>query len=329
MVVATAAAVCGAAAQSVPPTVRAELSADSVAIGDQITISVEVTKDIVQRIDFPIFEEGRMSERIEVLSEQGPDTLSRDGRVVKLLKRYLITTFDEGRYSLGRFPIIYADKNIIDTLYSADSLVFEVGTFAIDSTSALHDIKMPRRVPVKFGEFSLYLLWGLLALAAVVAAVWVVWRKLRRKPVFGHGKPQEPPHVVAIRELETLHNQKIWQNNKHKLYYTRLTDIIREYIGGRYGVGAMEMTSDEILSAMQECALPDKSFGDLRRLLATADLVKFAKHIPGVEENEGAYNDAYYFVEDTKPVAENPTAAEGPVAEEREGRTDGEKGGAE
>lgn len=307
-----------AGAQNARPTVKAELSADSVAIGDQITLSVEVTKDIVQRIDFPTFENGMMSERIEVLHEQGPDTLSRDGRVVKLLKRYLLTTFDEGIYPLGRFPVLYADKNIIDTLYSADSLVFQVGTFAIDSTSALRDIKMPRKVPVKFGEFSLYLLWALLGLAAAVALVWVVWRKWRRKPVFGHAKPQDPPHVVAIRELEALHHQKVWQNNKHKLYYTRLTDIIREYIDGRYGVGAMEMTSDKILESLREYGLSQKSFEDLSRLLSTADLVKFAKHIPDVEENENAYTDAYYFVEETKPLDENPTATEGPAAEKHE-----------
>ena len=106
----------------------------------------------------------------------------------------------------------------------------------------------------------------------------------------------------------------MWQNNKHKLYYSLLTEILRTYIDGRWGVSAMEMTSDEIIAAMRSVELPDKARMDLTAILRDADLVKFAKFAPEAEQNENDYQKAYYFVEETKPVEENPTAEEGPLS---------------
>ena len=114
--------------------------------------------------------------------------------------------------------------------------------------------------------------------------------------------PPLPPHIAAIQALETLHNQKLWQSGRHKQYYSGLTDILRTYLAGRYGFGAMEMTSDEILAAVRRYDLPQKCVMDLQAILRDADLVKFAKARPEGTTNEDNYLNAYYFVEETKPV---------------------------
>ena len=105
-------------------------------------------------------------------------------------------------------------------------------------------------------------------------------------------------HLVAHR----LQHQKLWQNGRHKQYYTRLTKILREYLDGRYGVSAMEMTTDEILAAIKELSIDARQFAVLTELLQTADFVKFAKHTPDDELNESLFSGVYYFVEDTKQV---------------------------
>lgn len=100
----------------------------------------------------------------------------------------------------------------------------------------------------------------------------------------------------------------------HKAYYSGLTDILRRYLADRYGIGAMEMTSDEIIDAVRPLDLPRKSALELAALLREADLVKFAKATPEAARNEEAYQWAYYFVEETKPVEEQPSAeAEDPL----------------
>ena len=158
------------------------------------------------------------------------------------------------------------------------------------------------------GEITGYIKWTLVALLALAALAYAAKRILKR-----YGKrfsdmfrpaPPLPPHEAALAALEKLRAQRLWQEGKHKLYYSALTDILRTYIAGRYGVSAMEMTSDEIIAAMRSIELPDKARADLTAILRDADLVKFAKATPDAGQNEADYLKAYYFVEETKPATE-------------------------
>mgnify|MGYP002561363204 CR=1 FL=1 len=175
-----------------------------------------------------------------------------------------------------------------------------------------------RAAVLRAEEITGYLFGGLFLLLNLAALLFALRYHLSKR-----GKhlsdlfkpaPPAPPHVEAIRALEGLHNQKLWQNNKHKAYYSGLTDILRRYLAGRYGIGALEMTSDEIIDAVRPLDLPRKSAMELTALLREADLVKFAKATPEAARNEEAYQWAYYFVEETKPVEEQPSAeAEEPL----------------
>lgn len=297
--------ICSAAAyaQSQPPRIQAKFIPDSIAIGDHFELEITVDKDQLQIVDFPAFQKGKFTDQIEILEESPVDTLSHEGRRVRLGKRYRLTTFEEGIHTVGRFPVLYVDKNIVDTLKSLDSLVLQVGTFEIDTTTmTIRDIKPTMGAPLKFGEISGYIGWGLLILAVIALIIWRIVSLRRNLTMFGKPKPVEPPHVAAIRALEILHNQKLWQNGKHKQYYTRLTDILREYLDGRYGIPAMEMTTEETLDDLAKWEIPEKLFANLREILSVADLVKFAKFTPEGDENETAYTNAYYFVENTKPT---------------------------
>ncbi|HIY47653.1 MAG TPA: hypothetical protein IAA35_06425 [Candidatus Alistipes faecigallinarum] len=306
----------GAAAGQEIPKVTAHIEPDSILIGDRFDLVIDVEKDLVQVVEFPEFE--NRDGRIEFVESLPVDTLERDGRHLKLRKRYRLAAFDEGRYNLGTASVLYADKNIIDTLTTRDSLYLEVTTFQIDSTSqSIYDLKGQRTLPFRLAEIRTYLLWGAAALLLLAAALYALvrWLRSRGKRLGDLFKPAPPlpPHVAAIRALEALHNQKLWQNNRHKQYYSGLTDILRTYIAARWGIGAMEMTSDEIIAAMRPVELPDKARMDLTAILRDGDLVKFAKATPPAEENEADYLKAYYFVEETKLVEEN-TPTEGPDA---------------
>ena len=287
------------------PTVLARIRPDSIAIGDQFDFEIEVERDVMQVVEFPEFE--LQGNQLELVESFAPDTLLHDGRKIRLRKRYRLAAFDEGRFNMGRAKVLYLDKNITDTLYSeGDSLLLEVGTFQIDSTSqSIYDLKAQKTLPFRFAEISGYVGWGVIILVVLTALFWALVRYLakrgkRIKDLFRPAPPQ-PPHVQAIMDLKKLHNQKLWQNNRHKQYYSSLTDILRTYIAGRWGIGAMEMTSDEIIQEIRSLDIPQKAAMDLTALLRDADLVKFAKHAPAAEDNEAYYLKAYYFVEETKP----------------------------
>ena len=115
--------------------------------------------------------------------------------------------------------------------------------------------------------------------------------------------PEEllPPHEKALMALSQLRDEKLWQGGREKEYYTHLTDILREYLSGRFGIQAMEMTSSQIVEALrsnQETRLLNKQ---MKEILEMADFVKFAKLKPAPDDNESAMRNAVSFVEETRP----------------------------
>ena len=286
------------------PKVSGSVEPDSIGIGDRFTYTIEVEKDLVQSLFFPDF--GAMqNQQYELIEDMPVDTLVRDGRKLKLRKRYVLAAFQEG-YLRVIPQVIYADKNIVDTLSAPDTLALMVTTFQIDSTShTIFDIKPQKTLRFKMGEITGYILWSIIALIIIILLMIIAKRVLAHygksfgdlfKPV-----PPLPPHEQAFKALEQLREERLWQEGKHKEYYSALTDILRTYIDGHFGVGAMEMTSDEIVDAMRAVELPQKSAMDLTQILRDADLVKFAKAVPEAEENEAAFHAAWDFVEQTRP----------------------------
>ena len=155
-----------------PPTITARVEPDSIGIGDRFDVVIDVDRDLVQVVEFPTFNPPPQS-GLEVVESHPVDTLRRDGRHLSLRKRYTLAAFEEGNLGLGRAQVLYLDKNITDTLYTADTLRLQVGTFQIDSTShTIYDIKAQRTLPFRYGEISGYVLWSLLGLIVLGGAIY-------------------------------------------------------------------------------------------------------------------------------------------------------------
>ena len=303
------------AAQTEAPTITSHLSADTIKIGDRVTLTVEVEKDVMQHVFFPTFDftksvaegEEPSEPSIEVIHDYAADTIQKSARRVLLRKRYEMAAYDEGIYQLGRAQVLYLDKNITDTLYAEREQTLFVKTIPMDSTATtVRDLKPQKTLKLRFAEISGYVGAGLIALLIIAGAVFLLARHLHKRgrhlsDLFKPAPPV-PAHIVAIEALEKLRDEKLWQNSKYKQYYSGLSDILRTYLAGRFGVGAMEMTTDEISDALQGLEIEQKQKMSLLTVLRDADLVKFAKVEPEAEDNELAYDRSFYFVEETKPM---------------------------
>ena len=126
-----------------------------------------------------------------------------------------------------------------------------------------------------------------------------------------------------MKEIERIKAEKIWQKGQPKEYYTELTDALRTYIKERFGFNALEMTSSEIIEQLMK--IKDKeAISDLRILFQTADLVKFAKHNPMMNENDANLINTIDFINETKEKEEinaKPKPTEITVVEKRSLRT--------
>jgi hypothetical protein len=141
----------------------------------------------------------------------------------------------------------------------------------------------------------------LLIIAGVISfAVYYYKKKKKKEPIFRlPQKPKLPPHEIALKELEELRDKKLWQNNKIKEFHSELTEIIRKYIEGRFGIPALEMISDDIIESINRLDIDNRKKEELTEMLRLADLVKFAKESPLPSEHDLSFNNALDFVKGT------------------------------
>ena len=283
---------------------KASFDRDSIMIGEQVQWTLKATIDRSIDAFFPLID-SITDGRIELLKNKGLDTLQASANNITVQHTYVITSFDEGIYTLPEIPLLLRHRDgKLDTAYF-ERLSLLVKTVPIDTTSfEPYDIKMPITYPITFMEVLPWALSGLAVLAMVAFVIYVIIRRRQHKPIFFKPKPKEPPHIIALRELNKIKADKLWQNNKVKLYYTRVTDVLRIYMEDRYKIQAMEQTSDEILLTLQSMPIPGEIMDKLRELLSVSDLVKFAKYQPMTDDNEKALVTAQEFVDHTKEEIE-------------------------
>ena len=265
---------------------------------------------------------------IEVIDDYPIDTLKVEGLRVFLRKRYRMAVMETGEIPFVP-AIAYFEKNRdeADTLFARDTLRLSVkgyeeldttlflvadpttGAPIVDSVMAREKLRdtglfTQKDLPFIFAEIKDHVTYGTIGLIIFALLVWLVaWliaRYMRKRKATPRPAPKIPPHVVANKALVALGHRKLWQKGKFKAYYTALTSILRTYISGRWDIGALEMTTDEIIIALRDIEMPSASRTDLITILRTADMVKFAKAEPEAEENEENLSRAIYFVENTK-----------------------------
>ena len=264
--------------------VKVETNTKNIKIGEQIQYKVSVETPADTPVSFP---EGQTFAPLEMVKTRAADTL-RDGGKYRLVKEYYLTQFDEGKYTIPSQKIRINNKD-----YFTDSLLVEVHTVAIDTLKQpLYDIKPIQEVKKPFTSYG----WILTIIAAVlllliVAFVYFVFIRKKKFP-FLQIQKKLPPFDRAIQDLKELQNSKYLIQSQHKEYYTRLTDIVKAYLEEEVHILAKESTTDELLTKINllqekgKLNLNQETITNLKRVLQTADLVKFAKNKPSDDNAE-------------------------------------------
>jgi peroxiredoxin family protein len=291
-------------------------------IGDQIKFTVTIDQPSNLKLSLPVLRD-TLCKNIEIISGPRIDTTKGQSGRIKIIQKYLITSFDSGHYQVK--PVFAENKNEagMKRFYSDYSIieVMRVKIAPQDTTAKIFDIIKPYKAPVTFGEILPWLL-----IAALLGAI--VWAAIRYLPKLRKSEaqtnvfiPSDPAHVIAFRELERLKSEELWQKGETKKYYTKLTEILRQYLENRFRVYSLELTTAETLEALVKTGFrKNGSYNDLKTVLTGADLVKFAKYNPVASENESHFQTSWNFVVVTKedemvavPVEEKRSDKEGDV----------------
>ena len=305
--------------------VSATIDSTTLFIGDQTDLHLRATCEVGEQVQLPVLAE-QLVDGIEILDRTIVDTTTlNDGRVQ--YNQYLtLTSFTDSLFYIAPLPFVSGD----DTVWSESMMLNVVQPFEMDSTDmAITDIKGIYKAPIWWWGV---LRWVLLALAIAGVGVggyylisYLQSRLAKRDEDNLPIEPLRPADEVALEKLDVIREQKIWQTGQVKEYHTQLTDVVREYIARRFEVSSTEQTSDETLRALRPLLNEQRDlYEQLRKMLSLADLVKFAKYAPLLNENDMNLVSAIEFINQTKVEVdpnEKPAPTEITIEEKRSKRT--------
>jgi hypothetical protein len=287
---------------------KAVIDSNRILIGDQVRLRFEVEYPAGTKINFPNLADS-LATSVEIIQRLPLDSSIVSNNLKKAIQEYVITSFDSGVHPIPPFVLTYKRNGMIDSVKSNPLILYVYTLPKLDSLmKALKgpiDIKPPIEAPITFKEIAPWIMGSLLVLALLFLIFYSLRRRKNDKGFFSlPQKPKEPAHVIALRELDRIKEEKIWQQGKIKLYYSEITDVLRQYIENRFDIQAMEKTTDETIAAFKyrRSLVDEKSFENLRKILTNADLVKFAKYEPLPDDNNMVLVDTYFFINQTKLV---------------------------
>ena len=165
---------------------------------------------------------------------------------------------------------------------------------------------------------------GAIALAVGALLAFLIGRWLKRPRPVPPPPPPRPPWEVAFEALHDLRHAGLTREGRFAEHFDRVSDIVRRYLGDRYGFDGLESTTREMLGELRRTTPRIPVLDECERFLRQADLVKFARLTPTEAECATAVAEAELIIERTVPAPVSPSApaaatpASGDGAEEQE-----------
>ena len=109
--------------------VESKIDSIEILIGEQTSVALSVTAKKGAKVNMPVYEPSQyITPGVEVLAHSDADTLQLDNGLLKITKRYTLTSFDENLYYLPPMTVNVDDKN-----YKSKSLALKVLTVPVDT----------------------------------------------------------------------------------------------------------------------------------------------------------------------------------------------------
>ena len=285
--------------------VTSSIDSTSVLIGEEIQYRIVVQADSTDMVVFP---EGQTFMPLEVIESYKIDTTYEQAKY-RLIKKYGLTQFDSGKYTLPPQQVIINNKTFL-----TDSLKIEVRDVVVDTTKQkMFDIKPAIEVDRPPFDFKQLLYWLLPVLILLGALGYFLLRRKKRKEA---AEKQLPPYEEALVALQELDNSQLLKENKSKEYYSHLTEIVKRYLDREVDDSALESTSDELIARLQlhkdagNFEFDDETIRHLDQILKRADLVKFAKMQQEVGQAEADRKTIEEVINETHEAIPEPTEEE-------------------
>ncbi len=269
-------------------------------VGRSLTLLVEaiVEDDVIIRT--PMVNTNTTIGSFNILQSDARSNLPLPGKDTGRVwtQRLLLDSFQAGETEIPSFTINFDDRRSdppVNGTVATDPLPIEIiGLISAgESDAQLRELRGPVNMIDPWPAW----IWGLIAVGILTATIITILL------VRGRGLQsvvELSPEEQARRDLANLETSGLLEQQALQPFYFRLTDILRHYIEGRFGLRAPRATTAEFLSEMGHSqVLTMEQQQTLGQFLRSADMVKFARHQPPVETGQAALEQARFFVDET------------------------------
>jgi len=283
---------------------------DKVRLGDPFVYELQITHPADQRYEL------RPPRELGDLELTGTERGRSDGQGTDQGKAVTTFKLHMAAFALGQqklpdlvFDVVAGDgsSGTFETHGAEVEVLHTIAESASQNGEALYDIQPPTEVPVRTWR----LLWALGALLAAAALGYAASRFLRRAAAARPEKavPLEPLDVRTRRALDELRAGDLTGRGLFREFHFRLSEIVRGYLGERFGFDALECTSIELLDQLRRLRTPGLDYGSLERHVHESDLVKFARSPSTIDACKREMEWAYRVVQTTTAAMAPPAPA--------------------
>lgn len=270
-----------------------------ITIGDLITYTIIVKSDKGVEVKLPSM--GANLGQFEIRDYKIHDKRTEDDKIIEQVD-YIISTFDVGEYEIPPVEIKYklrGEKE--ERVLRTDKINIVVESVKPSEAGDIKEIKPPVEIPYNWKPV---VMWASVAVGVILITFlcWYIYKKRRelKAAVPSQVGPATPAHEIAYERLKKLAESDLLLNGLIKEYYIEISEIIRQYIEGRYKIVAMELTTADLINRMRDDGILAENIIMFEEFLSKCDLVKFAKYVPTTSENDYIMKLAVEIVDKTK-----------------------------
>ncbi len=288
------------------PVVAAHADRTEAHVGDPIHLEVVAVGKSAVPVNLPsTLELGPFS----LLDRKESEQSLGDGRMKRQFT-LTIAAYEPGAKEVPALEVTYLGPRGDVRTSRTQPVAIKIGSLiANEPEPALKDAAPPVTV-MEENLWPAYIAGGLVAAGLGALLTMLIVRRLRARRGERPGPPPRPAHEVALEKLDRLGAYGFLENADNRPFYFAVSEIVREYLGGRYGFDSLELTTDELCAELRRRAGRELVLGEVQGWLSACDLVKFAKISPTAAEARGALESAIRIVSTTRPVVA-PVASTG------------------
>jgi len=274
-------------------------SRKEISIADRLQLELTVLVDEDYEARLPEF--GEKLEQFGIVDYRTPSPRLTEGGRVRIRKVYELEPFLSGEYTIPAMKVFFwknGEEGQQHELMSEPISIRVTSLIEADGAKlAIKEISPPVALPGAVPVW-LYILAGAIVIVSGCLGL-VFWQ--RRKKRENEIAAALPAHEIAFAELERLVAEELVEKGMVKIFYLRLSHILRHYIENRFGLRAPERTTEEFLADLRYTdTLIVEHKNLLQAFLSHCDLVKFANHHPDNAEIEQAFDAAKRFILETR-----------------------------